>query len=47
MENTWHTGGYPQRDLDAVNRRLSDAEIGVRAPRDHAAKDLALKGKVT
>ena len=46
-ENTWHTGGYPQCDLDAVNGRLSDVEVGVRAARDHAAKNLALKGKVT
>ena len=43
---TWHTGGYPQCDLDTVNGGLSDVEVGVGATRDHAAKDLTLKWEV-
>ena len=44
---TWHTGGYPQCDLNAVNGRLSDVEVRIRATRDHAAKDLALEWEVS
>ena len=44
--HTWHTSGYPQCDLDTVNGGLSDVEVGVRATRDHAAKDLTLKWEV-
>ena len=44
---TWHTGGYPQCDLNTVNGGLPDIEVWIRTARDHTAKNLALERQVS
>ena len=44
---TWHTGGYPQCDLNTVNGGLPDIEVRIRTARDHTAKNLALERQVS